>query len=105
MGFDKLSSPGLKDMFVQRIQGMILSGELLMGSKLPPERTLAGQMRISRTVINSGLAELAEQGFLEVRPRLGTYVADFRRGGDLSALTAITRYREGALDREDIRSI
>ena len=105
MGFDKLSSPGLKDMFVQRIQGMILSGELLMGSKLPPERTLAEQMRISRTVINSGLAELAEQGFLEVRPRQGTYVADYRRQGNLDTLAAITRYREGALDREDIRSV
>lgn len=105
MGFEKLSSPGLKDMFVQRLQGMILSGELLVGSKLPPERTLAEQMNISRTVINSGLAELAEQGFLEVRPRQGTYVADYRRQGNLDTLAAITRYKGGALDREDVRSM
>ena len=105
MGFEKLSSPNLKDIFVQRLQGMILSGELLVGSKLPPERTLAEQMRISRTVINSGLAELAERGFLEVRPRQGTYVSDYRRRGNLDTLTAITRYREGALDKEDIRSV
>ena len=105
MGFEKLASPGLKEMFVQRIQGMILSGELLVGSRLPPERTLAEQMRISRTVVNSGLAELAEQGFLEVRPRQGTYVADYRRQGNLDTLAAITRYKGGALDREDIRSV
>ena len=105
MSFEKLSSPGLKDLFVQRIQGMILSGELLVGSKLPPERTMAEQMRISRTVINSGLAELAEQGFLEVRPRQGTYVSDYRRQGNLDTFTAITRYKGGALDREDIRSV
>ena len=105
MGFEKLSSPGLKDVFVRRLQGMILSGELLMGSKLPPERTLAEQMHISRTVVNSGLAELAEQGFLEVRPRQGTYVADYRRQGNLDTLAAITRYREGALEKEDIRSV
>ena len=105
MGIESLSSPGLKEMFVQRLRGMILSGELLAGSKLPPERTLAEQMRISRTVVNSGLAELEEQGFLEVRPRQGTYVADFRRQGDLGTLAAITRYREGALDREDVRSV
>ena len=105
MGLEKLSSPGLKDMFVQRLRGMILSGELLVGSKLPPERTLAEQMRVSRTVVNSGLAELAEQGFLEVRPRQGTYVADFRRQGNLDTLAAITQYREGALDREDVRSV
>lgn len=105
MGFEKLSSPNLKDMFTQKIQGMILSGELLVGSRLPPERTLAEQMRVSRTVVNSGLAELAEQGFLEVRPRQGTYVADYRRQGNLSTLTAILEYKEGALGREEIRSI
>ena len=105
MDLEKLSSPGLKELFVQRIQGMILSGELLVGSKLPPERTLAEQMHISRTVVNSGLAELAEQGFLEVLPRQGTYVADYRRQGTLSTLTAITQYKGGALDREDIRSV
>ena len=105
MGLEKLSSPGLKDTFVQRLQGMILSGELLVGSKLPPERTLAEQMNISRTVVNSGLAELAEQGFLEVRPRQGTYVADYRSQGNLDTLAAITRFRKGALDREDIRSV
>ena len=105
MGFEKLSSPNLKDMFVRRIQGMILSGELLVGSRLPPERTLAEQMRISRTVVNSGLAELAEQGFLEVRPRQGTYVSDYRRRGNLDTLTAITQYKGGSLDRDDIRSV
>lgn len=105
MGFEKLSPSGLKELFVQRIQGMILAGELLVGSRLPPERTLAEQMHISRTVVNSGLAELAEQGFLEVRPRQGTYVADFRRQGNLDTLAAITQYRGGALDREDVRSV
>ena len=105
MGFEKLSSPNLKNLFVQRIQGMILSGELLVGSKLPPERTLAEQMHISRTVVNSGLAELAEQGFLEVRPRQGTYVADYLRQGNFSTLTAILEYKGGTLGRDEIRSI
>lgn len=105
MGFEKLSSPSLKNLFVQQIQGMILSGELLVGSKLPPERTLAEQMHISRTVVNSGLAELSEQGFLEVRPRQGTYVADYRRRGNLGTLTAIMEYKGGALGKDEIRSI
>lgn len=105
MGFEKLSSPSLKGLFVQQIQGMILSGELLVGSKLPPERTLAEQMHVSRTVVNSGLAELSEQGFLEVQPRQGTYVADYRRRGNLGTLTAIMEYKGGALGRDEIRSI
>ena len=105
MGFEKLSSPSLKDLFIQQIQGMILSGELLVGSRLPPERTLAEQMHISRTVVNSGLAELAEQGLLEVRPRQGTYVSDYRRCGNLDTLAAIVEYSGNALGKEEIRSI
>ena len=78
----KLSAPSLKDLFVQQLQGMILSDELPMGTQLPPERELAQQMQVSRAVVNGGLAELAQQGFLEVRPRQGTFVADYRRNGE-----------------------
>ena len=70
--FEKLSAPRLKDLFVKQIQGMILSGELPEGTALPPERELAQQMQVSRAVVNGGLAELAAQGFVEVRPRQGT---------------------------------
>ena len=105
MEFAKLSAPSLKDLFVQQLQGMILSGALPVGTQLPPERVLAEQMQVSRTVVNSGLAELSGQGFLEVRPRQGTCVADYRRRGNLSTLIAIMQYKGGALGKEEIRSI
>lgn len=105
MEFTKLSSPSLKDLFVQQLQGMILSGALPVGAQLPPERVLAEQMRVSRTVVNSGLAELSDQGFLEVHSRQGTFVADYRRRGNLSTLIAIMQYKGGILGRDEIRSI
>ena len=105
MEFSKLSAPSLKDLFVQQLQGMILSGELPMGAQLPPERELARQMQVSRAVVNGGLAELAKQGFLEVRPRQGTCVADYRRKGNLGTLIAIMEYQGGVLGKDEIRSI
>ena len=105
MEFTKLSAPSLKDLFVQQLQGLILSGALPVGAQLPPERTLAEQMQVSRTVVNSGISELSEQGFLEVIPRRGTYVADYRRRGNLSTLVAIMQYKGGGLGRDEIRSI
>lgn len=105
MEFKKLSAPSLKDLFVQQLQGMILSGELSMGTRLPTERELAAQMQVSRAVVNGGLAELASQGFLEVRPRQGTYVADYRRKGNLSTLIAIMEFQGGILGKNEIRSI
>ena len=71
MEFEKLSAPSLKDLFIQQLQRMILSGELAVGTPLPPERDLAQQKQVSRAVVNVGMAELAKQGFVEVRPRQG----------------------------------
>ena len=62
-------------------------------------------MQVSRAVVNGGLAELAAQGFVEIRPRQGTFVADYRRNGNLSTLIAIMEYNGGTLGREEIRSI
>ena len=105
MEFERLYAPSLKELFVKQLQSMILSGELPMGSKLPSERELCDQMRVSRAVVNGGITELARQGFLEVRPRQGTYVADYRRNGNMDTLRAIMDYNGGTLGKEEIRSI
>ena len=105
MNFEQLYAPSLNELFVQKLQGMILSGELPMGEKLPSERELCQQMGVSRAVVNGGITELARQGFLEVRPRQGAYVADYRRDGNMETLMAIMDYNGGMLGKEEIRSI
>ena len=75
MEFQKLSALSLKEMFIHQIRDMILSGQMPVGSRLPSEREIAGKMQVSRAVVNSGFAELEEQGFLEVHPRQGVFVA------------------------------
>lgn len=105
MEFERLYAPSLKELFIQQLQNRILSGDLPLGTKLPPERELCQQMHVSRAVVNAGIAELARQGFLEVRPRQGTYVADYRRNGNMDTLMAIMHYNGGVLGKEEIRSI
>ncbi len=105
MDFAHLYAPSLKELFVQQLQGMILSGDLTMGTRLPSERELCEKMQVSRAVVNAGITELARQGFLEVRPRQGAYVADYRRNGNMDTLMAIMHYNGGVLGREEIRSI
>ncbi|MBQ8216441.1 MAG: FadR family transcriptional regulator [Oscillospiraceae bacterium] len=105
MEFEKLYAPSLKDLFVKNLQGLILSGELPHGSKLPSERELCQQMQVSRAVVNAGISELARQGFLEVRPRQGAFVADYRSCGNMDTLKAIMDYNGGMLGKEEIRSI
>lgn len=105
MEFEKLYAPSLKELFIKQLQGMILSEELPKGTKLPSERELAEQMHVSRAVVNGGLAELARQGFLEIHPRQGTVVADYRRNGNMDTLLAIMHYNGGVLGKSEIRSI
>lgn len=105
MEFKKIASPSLKELFVEQLEHMILSGNLAIGEKLPSERQLAETMQVSRGVVNSGLAELEKKGFLEIHPRSGTYVSDYRNKGTLETLISIMNYNGGRLRRDEIRSI
>ncbi len=91
MKYKKLVAPSLKEMFIDQMESLILSGELTVGEKLPPERELADSMGISRSVVNSGIVELERMGFLTIKPRSGTFVADYRRKGNLEMMKAILK--------------
>ena len=105
MEFQKISSPSLRELFVEQLQHMILSGKLKIGEKLPPERRLAEMMQVSRAVVNGGITDLEKMGFLVVKPRSGTYVADYRRRGTINTLLSIMKYNGGRIRNEEIRSI
>ncbi len=105
MQFQKISAPSLKELFVEQLEGKILSGELPIGSKLPSERELATSMQVSRAVVNAGIAELEQKGFLVIKPRIGTFVEDYRKYGTLDTLVSIMKYNGGALANAEVRSI
>lgn len=105
MIFKKLSAPSLKELFISELEGMILSGKLEIGAKLPPERELAESMQVSRAVVNSGIAEMEKKGFLVVKPRIGTFVADYRRYGTTETLVSIMHYNGGMLRDKEVRSV
>lgn len=92
MEFKELVSPSLTDLFVKELQRMILSGELKIGERLPTERELSERMKVSRAVINGGLNQLADMGFIRIAPRKGAFVDDYIVNGDIQVLTAIMEY-------------
>ena len=105
MEFQKLSALSLKDMFLRQIRDLILSGQMPVGSRLPSEREIARQMQVSRAVVNSGFSELEKQGFLEVHPRQGVFVADYGKNGNINTLNAIMEYHGDTLGQGEIYSI
>lgn len=52
---------------VEQIADKIRSGDLAVGDRLPSERDLAAQMRISRPTVREAVKMLSEAGVLEVR--------------------------------------
>lgn len=105
MGFTKISTVSLSDLFVQQVENMILSGELEVGEQLPSARELSARMGVSRPVISAGLIELEKLGFIEIHPRKGAFVCDYRRKGTIETLVAIMRYNGGAMRRNEVSSL
>jgi GntR family transcriptional regulator, transcriptional repressor for pyruvate dehydrogenase complex len=57
-----------------QLEELILTGKVDVGSRLPPEGTLATQFGVSRPVIREALAQLRDRGLVETVNGAGTYV-------------------------------
>jgi GntR family transcriptional repressor for pyruvate dehydrogenase complex len=67
-------SATLANRVVGQLETMIAQGGLADGSRLPPERDLAEQFGVSRTVIREAVASLSARGLLAVQAGSGTVV-------------------------------
>lgn len=105
MRYEPIVAPTIKELFIQRIEDMILSGELKPGDRLPSERELADEMKISKTIIHEGIRELARCGFLDVISRQGVTVADYANTGNLDTLLAIMNRNVQNMDRRTACSL
>jgi DNA-binding FadR family transcriptional regulator len=100
-----LKVPSLKEACVQRLEELILSGELKAGEKLASERELALQLGISRPVLHEALVDLAAKGLVTIEPRRGVYINDFRVNGSVAILSSLLAYHQGRLDPALMQSL
>lgn len=105
MRFGEIVAPSMKQLFIDRMADFILSGELKPGEKLPSERELADEMKISKTVVHEGIRELARCGFLDVVTRKGVTVADYANTGNIDTLIAIMNRNARHLDSRTAASL
>jgi DNA-binding FadR family transcriptional regulator len=105
MEFKEIVSPTRKGLFINEIERMILSNELKIGEKLPPEREMEKKMKVSRSVINAGLTELARRGFVEIIARKGNYVSDYCVNGTLDTLLSVVNFNGGKLNEKQFHDL
>ena len=59
----------------RQLREQIEDGTLRAGERLPSKRALASQLGVSVNTVDSAYGQLQSEGFVEVRPRSGFYVA------------------------------
>ena len=100
-----IETPTVRQMFMERIAGMIVSGELKPGDKLPSEREMAAQAKISKSAVHFAMVELERMGFVKTILRQGTYVRDFTRSGTAEALNLLTSTKNFHYTPDNVRDI
>lgn len=85
------------DAVAEQLRARILSGSMVPGAKLPPERDLAVQLKVNRLTLRAALARLEALGLVATQHGVGTVVRDFRQHGGIESLPrliAVLRQRD-----------
>jgi GntR family transcriptional regulator len=99
------ASPSLRHQLAQELRGLIHSGKLAPGDKLPSEPDLAHERAVSRSSMRAAITMLEEEGVLRRRHGSGTYVThrpalrnDLSRNFGVSSLIASTGLEPGTAE-------
>jgi GntR family transcriptional regulator, transcriptional repressor for pyruvate dehydrogenase complex len=79
--FGNVDKDSLANRLVREILARIFSGEYAVGARLPPERALSEDFRISRGTVRQALGILAELRAIAVRHGSGAYVQSLSQFG------------------------
>ena len=84
----------LSNKIVRDIKQKILTGALRTGDRLPAERELAENYKVSRITIRNAISRLVYLGFLQTMPQSGTFIADFKKKASIELLVDIISSNE-----------
>lgn len=74
--YTPIQTERIYEQIVAQIKKQIESGELKVGDKLPTERELTEQFKVSRTAVREAVQALREKGVVEVYPGRGTFITN-----------------------------
>ncbi len=89
----------------QQIEELIVDGRLRPGDVLPPERELARQFGVSRTVVREAVSALVARSLLEVRTGSGTVVCSPTVRSVAHSMSLLLRTRQFAPDYDKLREV
>jgi GntR family transcriptional repressor for pyruvate dehydrogenase complex len=106
MAFPKIGAKDrLVDRVVDELQNMIVSGELQPGTRFPPERALAEQLGVSRTVAREAVRILDAKGLVETKRGVGTTVRRVTKEHVVEPLIMLLQTQEGGISVEHLHQV
>ena len=95
----------LADRVTCQIEQLIIEGRLQPGDRLPPERELAQQFGVSRTVIREAVRALVAKSLLEVEPGSGTTVCSPTAKSVAQSMSLLLRSGQAETDYDKIHEV
>jgi GntR family transcriptional repressor for pyruvate dehydrogenase complex len=89
----------------RQIEQLIVEGRLRPGDRLPPERALAEQFGVSRTVVREAVRALTAKSLLEVRPGSGTVVRSPTTQSVAQSMKLLLQAGQSELDYDKVHEI
>ncbi len=96
--FTPVKSKKVYQLIVEQIQGMILSGELKAGDKLPSERDMAETFEASRSSIREAVRSLEILGIIESRQGEGNFIRESAGSQWLEPLSVMFKLSGGTFN-------
>ncbi|HLF26469.1 MAG TPA: FadR/GntR family transcriptional regulator [Anaerolineae bacterium] len=105
--YTPIQAERLYERIVEQVEQKILSGDLKVGDRLPPERELADQFGVSRTAVREAVKALRQKGLVEVQPGRGTFITNGTSRAMRHSLDLLTRIGrvDGSANLVEVREI
>ena len=105
--FERVKNYKIYETVIQQLKQKVSENELNPGDLLPPERTLANLMGVSRASIREALKVLQFIGFIESRPGDGTFISYLHPDILIEKLNSVTASKKEdlLLDLLELREV
>lgn len=105
LDLERIKKKAISESVAEQLRMAILRGEVEVGERLPPERSLAPRFGTNRNTLREAIRSLEAQGLVTVRQGDGVRVADFRQTGELSLLPVLLRIATGAERNQMVQDV
>jgi GntR family transcriptional repressor for pyruvate dehydrogenase complex len=104
--FKPIEQKSVVEAIQQQITSLILEGNLKPGSRLPSEKDMIRQFRVSRPALREAIRMMVGEGLLEIQHGLGTYVREPTSGAAIQAnVVSLLLMPEDLMEIQEVRTI